>query len=120
MTFGKCSTCGIHHPSHHSCAHFANPVMESDSTCEAFKTSHDDHYKALEARGIVVIEEMEAVMVMFFPECQERAKMALCMAIAKKYELRSGTKDRIEKEFDKMRNYEFRSLNGRWPWDVAK
>lgn len=79
--------------------------------------SHDQHYKRLDAQGICVIEEMERIMGIYYPNDPWRAKMALNLALAKKYELRAGSKGEPEKDMDKKRNYEFRALNGRWPWD---
>jgi hypothetical protein len=80
--------------------------------------SHDTHYKELEAKGVCVIKEMENVMCIFFPYDQEIAKMALSSALAKKYELRAGTKDDKTKDFDKMCNYAHRAQFGTWPWEV--
>ena len=82
-------------------------------------TSHDAHYKHLEAQGICVIEEMEQIMVNCFPDQPERAKMALSMAIARKYELRAGSKGEASKDNDKHGNYAYRAITGRWPWDVV-
>ena len=82
--------------------------------------SHDAHYKALEAQGICVIEEMELVMAKLLPDHAERAKTALNLALARKYELRAGAKGEAEKDRDKQRNYEHRAMTGRWPWEVEK
>ena len=81
-------------------------------------TSHDAHYKALEAQGICVIEEMEIVMAKIFPNNQERAKTALNLALARKYELRAGAKGEEQKDRDKQANYEYRAVTGRWSWEV--
>lgn len=82
-------------------------------------TSHDGHYKALEAQGICVIEEMEKVIESFFPNQKELARRAMNSAISRKYELRAGSKGEEQKDRDKMSNYAYRATFGRWPWDVV-
>jgi hypothetical protein len=82
-------------------------------------TSHDAHYKHLEAQGICVIEEMEKVMEAYFPDQPLLCRKALNSALARKYHLRAGNKDDFVKDMDKMANYLFRANTGRWPWDVV-
>ena len=82
-------------------------------------TSHDAHYKALEAQGICVIEEMEKIMVGYFPDQPLLSRKALNSALSRKYELRAGSKGESQADRDKQRNYEHRAITGRWPWEVA-
>ena len=82
-------------------------------------TSHDAHYKHLEAQGICVIEEMEKVMEAYFPDQPLLCRKALNSALSRKYELRAGSKGEEQKDRDKMANYAYRAMTGRWPWDVV-
>lgn len=81
-------------------------------------TNHDDHYKALEERGVCVIEAMELEVCMGLPsEFHAIAKRNLCNALAIKYLLRAGTKGGqagADADIAKMQNYKHRAAHGCW------
>lgn len=94
-----------------------DPVPSYATPDEPKQTSHDTHYKAIEARGVEPIAVMEAIICAGLPaECHSIAKRNLCLAMEAKYTLRLGEKDDQEKELDKGDNYRYRARHGKWPW----
>lgn len=93
------------------------PVPSYATPDEPKQTSHDTHYKAIEARGVEPIAVMEAIICAGLPaEYHSIAKRNLCLAMEAKYTLRLGEKDDQEKELDKGDNYRYRARHGKWPW----
>ena len=80
--------------------------------------NHDEHYRQLEARGVSVIAEMEREVCRDIPaEFHAIARRNLSNAMAKKYELRLGTKGHAADhmaDLDKRDNYRHRAQHGCW------
>lgn len=80
--------------------------------------NHDEHYQALEARGVSVIKCMEIEVCMGIPsEFHAIARRNLSNALAMKYQLRAGRKgglDGAEADIEKMANYRHRAETGKW------
>ena len=80
--------------------------------------NRDEHCRQLEARGVSVIVEMEREVCRDIPaEFHAIARRNLSNAMARKYELRLGTKggsaDHMA-DLDKRDNYRFRAVHGCW------
>lgn len=76
--------------------------------------NHDSHYRSVEVQPI---DEMELIVCQGIPrKYWPVAKRNLCLAMAKKYELRAGTKEgeSAEKDKEKQANYLHRAEHGEW------